>query len=71
MILDRSLGPKIKLYMKENGISQTHIANKIGMPLAIFNALLNGNRNLLAEEYFMICDALGVPLDAFKERQVV
>lgn len=58
-------GKKIKEYLNNKGISQTFVANKIGMPINILNAALNGNRKILAEEYFLICQALEVPLDTF------
>lgn len=60
---------KIKNYLEERGISQTFLAEKTKMPLNILNPTLNGKRKLLTEEYFTICEALGVPLDTFKENQ--
>lgn len=58
-------GKKIKRYLKSKGISQTFVANKAGISISTLNATLNGNRKLLAEEYFVICKVLDVPLDAF------
>lgn len=71
MTPDRNVGASIKQYMKNNGISQTHVAIKTNIPISILNAALNSKRNLLAEEYFLICEALGVHADTFRERQVV
>lgn len=62
-------GKKIKEYLKENGISQTFVATKTGMSISILNAALNGNRKILAEEYFLICQALDVPLDTFVDNR--
>jgi len=61
-------GVKIKKYLKSKGISQTFVSNKTGIPISTLNAILNGNRKLLAEEYFVICQVLGVPLDTFMEK---
>lgn len=61
-------GRKIKEYLKSKGISQTFVSKKTGIPITTLNAVLNGSRKLLAEEYFVICQALGVPLDTFMEK---
>jgi len=61
-------GNKIKDYLISKGISQTFVANKTGIPIPTLNAVLNGNRKLLAEEYFVICQVLDVPLDTFIEK---
>ncbi len=61
------LGRKIKSYAEENGIKLSSIANRAGIPQNTFSAIVNGNRRLLAEEYFAICVALGVPVTFFYE----
>jgi len=61
-------GNKIKEYLISKGISQTFVANKTGIPISKLNAALNGNRKILAEEYFAICQVLNVPLDTFIEK---
>ena len=58
-------GKKIKDYLNNKGISQTFVSNKTGIPISTLNAALNGNRKILAEEYFLICQALEIPLDTF------
>lgn len=62
-------GRKIKEYLSNKGISQTFVSNKTGIPISTLNAALNGNRKILAEEYFLICQVLEVPLDTFVEEQ--
>ncbi len=62
---------KIKQYLEERGIKQSFLRKKLGMSPSTCNAMLNGNRGISAEEYFKICDALGVPLDYFKEERAV
>lgn len=61
------VGQKIKLYLKDNGITQTFLANKTGIPLPKLNLSLNGNRRLDFGEYELICGALSVGTDRFLE----
>jgi len=68
-VADRTIGTSIKQYMANKGISQAFISSKTKIPTNILNPILNGKRNLLAEEYFIICEALDVPLQTFKESE--
>lgn len=58
-------GPRIKDYLESAGISQTHISDKTGIPLAKLNLALNGKRRLTFEEYSLICWALDVSTAKF------
>lgn len=60
-------GQKIKKYLKSNGISQTHISSKTGIPLPKLNLSLNGNRRMSFEEYELICGTLGLDTNQFLE----
>lgn len=66
---DRTVGTSIKQHMLNNGISQAFVSSRTNIPTNTLNAILNGKRNLLAEEYFLICEALAVPLQAFKNSE--
>ncbi len=59
------VGKKIKLYMNENGISQTFVSNKTNIPLPKLNLSLNGNRRMTFDEYELICGVLNVGIDKF------
>lgn len=61
------VGLKIKSYLDENGISQTHISNITRIPLPKLNLALNGKRRLTFEEYELICGAINVGTDKFLE----
>ena len=61
------VGQKIKKYLKDNGISQTFLAEKTEIPLQKLNLSLNGNRRLEFGEYELICGALSVGTDKFLE----
>lgn len=60
------LGRLIRSYLDDNGISQAFVCDKAGFSPSIFNAMLQERRKIVAQEYFKICDALGVSLDTFK-----
>ena len=61
-------GSDIKAYLIENGIKQSYVSEKAGIPAPILNMMLNDNRKIEANEYMRICDAIGVPLEQFKPR---
>lgn len=61
-------GSDIKAYMVKNGLKQSHIAKKAGIPEPIFCMMLNDKRRIEVNEYMRICDAIGVPLEQFKPR---
>ena len=61
------VGKKIKSYLESNGITQTFVANRAGIPVQKLNLSLNGNRRLDFDEYELICGALSVGTDKFLE----
>ena len=61
-------GSDIKVYLVKNGLKQSHIAKKAGIPEPIFCMMLNDKRRIEVNEYMRICDAIGVPLEQFKPR---
>ena len=58
---------KVRVYMTENGIKQTAIAKKSGIPMVTFNAIMNGKRTMYAEDLRCICYALNVSPEEFIE----
>lgn len=60
------IGIKVKKYLDENGIKYSFLSEKIGMPMNVLSPLLSGKRKMSVEEYFAICEALGVPVDTFE-----
>ena len=61
-------GSDIKVYLVKNGLKQSYIARKAGIPEPIFCMMLNDKRKIEVNEYMRICDAIGVPLEQFKPR---
>jgi transcriptional regulator with XRE-family HTH domain len=61
---------RILQYIDDNGIRQTHIANKTGIERKTLNDKLHGRSRITAEEIELICWALGrSPSDFLKPRQ--
>lgn len=61
------LGKNIKAYLDEKGIKYSFLSEKTNLPMNVISPMLNGKREIKADEYFMICKALDVPLDTFAE----
>ena len=53
------LGTLIKEYMKDNGIKQSYVADKMGTSPQVLGTILNEKRKLEAAEFFKLCDAIG------------
>lgn len=56
---------KVRLYLEENGIKQISVAQKAGISISTFNAILNGKRTLYADDLRAICYALNVSPEKF------
>lgn len=63
------VGLRIKKYLDENGIKYSFLSDKIGMPMNILSPLLNGKRKMTAEEYLLICRAIGVDAGYFATQE--
>ena len=62
----KTVGAMIKQYMLDRGINQSFVSSKTNIPTNTLNSILNSKRRLNAEEYFLICEVLDVPLQTFK-----
>lgn len=52
---------RIKKFMDDNGIKQSHVANKSGFNPKTFNALFHERRKMTADEFEIICiSGLGI-----------
>lgn len=58
---------KVRAYIDENGLKQVTVAKKAQIPVATFNAMLNGKRTMYADDLRSICHALSVSPEAFIE----
>ena len=59
------LGQKIKEYLKSIGVTQAFVSDKTKISPSTLSAMLNGERKILAEEYFLICKALNLDFAFF------
>lgn len=60
-----SVGAVIGKYLKENGIKQTFLAERVGMPDAKISAIINQGQKIEVVEYYRICRALNVSFEKF------
>ena len=59
------VGRNIKVYLKENGIKQNFLVQRIGIPVTTLNSMLLEKQKLPADTYFRICNVLGEPPTRF------
>ena len=65
------IGIKVKQYLDENGIKYSFLSEKIGIQMNVISQLVNGKRKMSVEEYFLICNALELPVDTFEPGEEV
>lgn len=58
---------KVRAYIDSNGIKQKTVAEKSGISVVTFNAIMNGKRTLYADDLRAICLALNVSPEVFIE----
>lgn len=56
---------KVRAYLAENNIEPLSVADKIGVPISTFNAILEGTETLYADDLSAICYALNVSPEEF------
>ena len=60
-----NIGNEIKIYLREDGRTQTWLSGRTGIPIHKLNLGLGGKRRFTFEEYARICGALGVDTNKF------
>ena len=58
----------LNAYVSENGIKQIYIAQKTGLTPDTVSKILNGSRGILADEFLLICSALNIDPNVFRNR---
>ena len=56
---------RIKNYLEQQGISNAWLSEKTGLSNSALSTMFNLKRELKADEYFKICNALKVPVGRF------
>jgi transcriptional regulator with XRE-family HTH domain len=59
------LGKLIKEYLKNKGLTQKFIAANTDMSEQKISAMLNEKQKIIAEDLFLICKVLNVPIEMF------
>lgn len=59
------VGEKIRLYLKEHGIKQRYLAERLGVGHTAVQAWMMGKCDPNLENYVRICEVLGVSLETF------
>ena len=65
------VGLRIKKYLDEKGTKYSFVSEKTGIPMNILSPLLNGKKKMSAEQYFLICKAIGVGAEMFATEEQV
>ena len=63
-------GEVLREEIESRGISQTKLANEIGVRISLLNELINGKRNFTIEYAMMIEAALGIDADFWMNMQL-
>lgn len=66
-ITEQDVGKRIQQFIKDNGIKQTFLADKVGFTDAKLSAIVNGQRGIDCIDYARLCKALNVSYDTFLE----
>ncbi len=56
---------KVRNYIMEHQLKQAFVAQKAGIPIEKFNAMLDGRQRMYADDLRNICNALNVSADIF------
>ena len=59
------IAPVLRKYIVDAGLKMTVVADRAGIPYNAFTNILLGNRKMSVEEYFSVCNVLGVSPDEF------
>lgn len=55
----------VRNYLQEHGIKQSFVSEKCGWSRQKTSCIINGKSKMTAEEYQVLCKALGVPYELF------
>lgn len=61
------VGKRIGQYLKENGIKQSFVAEKVDITASRMSDICNKDMSLDCVLYYKICRVLGLPLETFLE----
>lgn len=62
------INQKLNEYVTDNGIKQIYIVQKTGLSADTISKILKGKRRILADEFLIICAALDIDPNIFRDR---
>ena len=62
-----SVYEKVRTYIDDQGLEQVAVAQKANLPVATFNAILNGKQTMHVDDLRAVCFALDVSPETFIE----
>lgn len=65
--IDQAIGERVRTYRKALGMSQTDLAERIGVRFQQVQKYENGSNRIAASRLWQIAEALGVPVNALFE----
>ncbi len=65
-----TVNERLKIYLKDHGIKQQFLAEKLGIGHSKVSRMLNGDRKITAEEIGNIAKVLNISTDIFFENYV-
>lgn len=63
-----SINEQLNKYVEEKGIKQSYIARETGLTADTVSKIMNGNRRILADEFLIICRALDIDPNIFRNK---
>lgn len=63
------VGNEIAKFLKDKGIRQKTVAEKLGISASLFSQYLSNDVKLPADTFFKICEFLEQPADRFKPKK--
>ena len=63
------LAKNIEMYLKQNGIKQSWLAEKLNVSKSTLHGILKGNTQMKADMFIHICQLLRVPPETFTEKE--
>lgn len=61
-----NIADKLNEYITNHQIKQTYIAQKTGLTIETVSNILNGSRRIPADEFLLICTALDIDPNIFR-----
>lgn len=65
-----NINEKLNEYLKKRGMKQAYVVEKTGMNADTISKILKGRRRIQADEFLLICSALDIDPNIFRESKI-